>query len=300
MLVRIVRVVPDLMVSVRDVVRRGPREAMVDTEWSGTQAEPFLPIFPCRQFARWRVLVRVAFEYYGKVIRVESAIEPPPQGPPFEPSNLAALAQGALMLAATPSGSRLLQAGIAAADREALGGFLAHLRGHVWEIAASPHGNHVLQRYIAIAPIEFASFVAQELRGQAVSAATHVTRSRILERLLEHCGQDVTAPLAEELLEHIAFLAQDPFGNFVAQRMIEHGRPELRHNAAAALAPHAAALARHKRGNNVVRTALTHCALEDQRRLAAAVAAAPGGLKALGKHIVGCYVVRQMRFAKLV
>jgi len=291
--------IPDLEVLIEEVAARGSKEVEVWATVSGTQVHRFLPLFPCGRSARWRVRSSVRFDDALKIKYSDLAFQPY-LGRNLEPSAISGMAESALLLAATASGSRILQAGIQAATGDCQEHLLDELRGHVWSMSASPHGNHVLQKFISTAPPPFASFIIEEFRGRAAVAAQHNTRSRILERLLEHCTSEQTAPLVEELLSQVVALARQPFGNFVVQRLLEHGTPAQRHSVAVALAPHVVQLARHRQANNVVRCLIMHCIRPDKEMVLRALSCAPKGLAGLASHIAGSFVVRELKLAGLL
>jgi len=295
---RLIKAIPDLSMSFSNLDGVGPRAMRVTSTWSGTQVEPFLPFFPCGRSARWAVQLSVCFNDVLKAKTVEFRFMLEPQMP-LELSNLYGLAQSALSLASTASGSRMLQDGIQAATGEGQELLLHQLRGHVWETSECPHGNHVLQKYIVEVPPPLVGFIVDEFRGRAVAAAQHNTRSRVLERLLEHCPNEQTEPLARELLRNVQSLARHPFGNFVLQRLLEHGTAEQRHQMAAALVSQIGQLARHRQASNVVRCAIMHCCAEDKQMLAHALATAPRGLSGLARHSTGSFIVRELKLAGL-
>jgi len=289
----------DFNAMLQEVNDTGHGEVDVHLQISGTQANPFLPLFPTARFVKWDVMMHASFNPCGKVRRMSISVGPVPELG-LELGNLEGIAESALALAMTPSGSRLLQLAIQSATTSIQETIIARLQGNIWDVAASPHGNHVLQKYIATAPTASAMFIASELRGRAVAAAQHNTRSRVLERLLEHCIPEQVAHLVEELVGSAVTLCRDSFGNFVMQRLFEHSSPEHRHRAALEIVPHVCKLARHRQANNVVRAAIAHCAQDDRVLLAETLMADRRGFAGLAKHIVGSFVARELRLAGLV
>mmetsp|Transcript_52484 Transcript_52484/g.152794 ORF Transcript_52484/g.152794 Transcript_52484/m.152794 type:complete len:336 (+) Transcript_52484:578-1585(+) len=295
---RLVSVMSDMVVSLEDISVTSPSEAEVLAVWSGTQLEEFVPLFPCGTSACWHVRLCFTFDASFKVKAVDVRFVPT-LTLLRQPSNFEGLVHSALQLASTPTGSRMLQAGIENTTSEAQALLLRRKSGHVWEVSVSPHGNHVLQLLITTAPYNLVACVAGELRGRAISAAKHVTRSRVLERLFEQCPPDVMAPIAEELLPCAAALSKHRFGNFVIQRMIEHGGDALRRRVVQQLAPQAFDLACCQHGNSVIGAAIRQSAASDQELLIQGLAAGAAGVPALLKHRNGSFVVRQMKQAGL-
>lgn len=292
------RSVPDLNMSLSEVVVRGPADVEATMTWSGTQVGTFHPMFPCGKSVQWLVVLRVAFGSDRK-IKQASVRWIPPRPLLLQPSQLAGLSQGALLLARTPGGSRLLQAGLEATASDAKVMILSQLRGHVASISACPHGNHVLQKYIVSMPPRYAQFIIDELRGRVAATAQHVAASRVLERLLEHCPSEQAEVLVEELLEDAVGLCRHPFGNFVLQRLFEHGSPQQRGRLAERLRPFAGQLARHRQGSNVVRCALAYCEDEDRQCLADALCPDPQSFASLARHAAGSFVARTLKKQRL-
>merc|ERR1712039_101954 len=130
------------------------------------------------------------------------------------------------LLLFTPSGSRILQLYLDAADLDSRVGFLKQLRSQIWEMSGTPYTNHVLQKCIRSMPPQRIGFMAGEMQGRAVEAAQHRVRSRILQRLVELCPTDQTAELVDEVIDSAAVLCKHPFGNYIIQAILEHGTSE--------------------------------------------------------------------------
>jgi len=296
----LLRAIPDLEVRELEVPDTGASKTDVLMQWAGTQVHCFHQMFPVGIAVRWLVRASITSDRSGRASQIDLRFEVGLETLQ-EAANIDGVSQSALLLAGTPTGSRILQEAVQAAPSERQrAALIAPLRGHVWELAASPHGNHVLQQCVVALPASQVRFIAEELRGRAVEAAQHNTVSRVLERLLEHCPQENTTSLVDELLRAVPKLSKHAFGNFVIQRLLDHGTPQQRHRIAEALLPKVCQLARHRQANNVVRNLLVQASPGDRQRLVQALAADPRGLAGLSRHIAGSFVARELRQSGLL
>jgi len=292
----IIRVASSISITLREARDAGSGDIELCIDVMGQFSHPVPPLFPAGRFAHWSMLQHVNFDESGKVRRISLSVVPPHVGVgALELSNLEGIAEFAPALAASQTGSHLLQLAIQSASNAIHHSVIAAVQGHIWDLADSPHGSLFLQSYIAAAPAAAALFISSEFSGRAIEASQHSMRSRIMERLFQHCSPVQVSHLADELVGSALALSRDMYGNFVMQRLLEHGSPEHRHRVAIALAPCAPKLARHQKANNVLTAAIEHCCEEDQHILAQALMSDGRRFARLATHIAGSFVVKKLR-----
>jgi len=205
---------------------------------------------------------------------------------------IASIAAKAWALAASSSGSRVVQRALELADvatRDALAG---SLRGHVLEAATSPSANYVLQKCIEVMAPSRLQFVVDELCGHVNFIARSKFGCRVLERILEHFSPTQVDVLIAEALNSASELSQHGFGNFVMQHILRHGTDAQRASIITVLLGGTLHFAKHRIANHVVSCALNHCSAENRIQLLKALEPAYDHLQ---EHHCGSFVAREMR-----
>jgi len=288
------RSIPDLVLRIHEVTL-SQRAAEFSFTISGTQVQPFVPMFPVGKPVAWNMASSLVFNEAGLLTSESVNITMNPCAS-LDPFVRRGLEQSAHILALTSTGSRLLEQAIELGANPDLSG---QLRGMVVEVALSLHGNHALQKYIAAVPPEAVQFIIDEFRGHAVALAQNLTACRVLQRLLQHCPWEQLTPLVTELFESVTELAAHRLGNFIVQRMLEHGDATARERIIDAFcACDAKFLARHKIASHVLRTAIVHAPLEARRKLVQAIAPDAQQLAKLCQHRHGSFVAHAIKQAQ--
>jgi len=167
------------------------------------------------------------------------------------------LSKGAMALALTKHGSRLIQKALEVAGSSDRDELVAVLQPFVEELYDSPHGNHVLTKIVEVMPSEGIGFVVSKLAGNGPAVARHRFGCRVLERLIEHCDGLQLGGLIDEIVAESASLCRHPYGNFVVQHLIEHS-PSHRETIFASMLPELPMLAAHRTASHVVQKVMEH------------------------------------------
>jgi len=286
--------VPDLRVQVQRIEMEANFKVRIHLHFSGTQAEPLVPMFPVGERFNLFMISTTGFD---KSLRLQSdTLHMSFEGTlGWQPSIFQWLLESANELASKESGCRMLQRAVdAGQDRERLA-LAERFRGRVWDASASPHANFVLQKCVVGLPPRVLGFVMEAFKGRAAEAAAHPIQSRMLERLLEYFPADELEGIIGELISQAAELSRNRFGNFALQRVLEHGTAAQRRALVEALRQDAAELAQHYAASNVLRCALIHGSSGDQCVLMEALTADPAVTRGLERHRTASFVMRELK-----
>jgi len=205
-------------------------------------------------------------------------------------------------LAASPTGSRLLQEILEVGDAQVKAQVVKELEGHVQEAwdntEAAPHANYVLQKCVEVMPPPLCLFIRDEMVQSAKDAACSKYGCRILQRLIEHFDNSKMEPLLAQILaeETLPSLMVSKYGNFVVQCVLEHGSQQQRSLVASVLGTDAQlrALAENSYASHVVQRAMMHCSEQEQRLIVQKVLGMEGNSR-LKHSVYGSFVAREAK-----
>jgi len=286
--------VPDLRVQVQRIEMEADFNVRICLHFSGTQAEPIVPMFPVGERFNLFLISTTGFD---RSLRLQSdSLHISFEGTlGWQPSIFQWLLESADELASKEGGCRMLQRAVdAGQDRERLA-LAERFRGRVWDASASHTANFVLQKCVIGLPPSALGFVVEAFQGRAAEAAAHPIQSRMIERLLEYFPAEELDGIIGELTSQASALSRNRFGNFALQRVLEHGTAAQRRALIEALRQDAAELAQHYAASNVLRSALIHGSPGDQYVLIGALTADPVVARGLEKHRTASFVMREVK-----